>query len=98
MNSITSMAPDALLVVTKIVPTNNDSLNGQVRTYNDAIPGLVASRVATGKHIIVVDMYAATTANANYKTALKADNLHPYDAGYVIMSQTWYAALKSYLR
>ncbi len=43
-------------------------------------------------------MYAALTANANYKTALKADNLHPNDAGYVVMSQTWYAGLKSYLR
>ena len=87
-----------LLVVAKIVPTNNDSLNGQVRTYNDAIPGLVASRVATGKHIIIVDMYAAVTANANYKTALMTDRLHPNDAGYLIMAQTWYAALKSYLR
>ena len=56
------------------------------------------TRVAAGKHILVVDMYAAFTANASYKTTIMYDELHPNDAGYVIMGQTWYNAIKSYLR
>ena len=42
-------------------------------------------------------MYAAFTANTNYKTALMNDELHPNSAGYVVMASTWYAAISSYL-
>ena len=73
--------------------------NIKVQAYNDAIPGLVQTRVAAGKHIAMVDMYAAFTANASYKTALLFDDLHPNSpAGYALMGQTWYAGIKSYLR
>ena len=47
---------------------------------------------------VMVDMYGAFTANASYKTAWLDDNLHPNDSGYVVMGQTWYAGIKSYLR
>ena len=66
-------------------------------TYNNAIPGLVSTRAAAGKHIVMVDMYAAFTANTNYKTALMNDELHPNNAGYMVMANTWYAAISSYL-
>jgi lysophospholipase L1-like esterase len=94
---ITSDAPNALLVVAKLVPTTNDTTNGRVRTYNDAIPGLVQTRAAAGKHIVMVDMYTAFTSNASYKTALMSDELHPNNAGYSVMAQTWYAAIGAYL-
>ncbi|HET6283411.1 MAG TPA: hypothetical protein VFH73_20810 [Polyangia bacterium] len=45
----------------------------------------------------MVDMYAAFTANPNYKTALLRDALHPTLAGYDVMGQIWYAALKTLL-
>jgi lysophospholipase L1-like esterase len=57
----------------------------------------VQARAAAGKHIALVDMYAAFTANASYKTALMNDDLHPKDTGYVLMAQTWYAAIKAFL-
>ncbi len=98
LDTITTDAPNALLVVAKMVPTTNDGTNGRVRTYNDAIPGLVQSRVASGKHILMVDMYGAFTANTSYKTALMNDVLHPNDAGYVVMAQTWFNAIQGYLR
>jgi lysophospholipase L1-like esterase len=97
MDRITTDAPNALLVVARITPTKTDTTNGRVQTYNDAIPGLVQSRVAAGKHIVVVDMYAAFTANANYQNALMYDELHPNAAGYMVMAQTWYAAISRYL-
>jgi lysophospholipase L1-like esterase len=95
LDRITKDVPDALVVVAKMVPTKNDTTNTRVRTYNDAIPGLVQARA--GKHIVMVDMYAAFTANTSYKTALMNDDLHPKDAGYAVMAQTWYAAIKGYL-
>jgi lysophospholipase L1-like esterase len=98
LDRITTMAPNALLVVAKITPTRTDSLNTKVQRYNDAIPGLVQARASAGKHIIMVDMYGALTANASYRTAWLDDNLHPNDAGYGVMGQTWYAGIKSYLR
>jgi lysophospholipase L1-like esterase len=98
LDQITTMAPNALLVVAKITPTKDDAGNSKVQTYNNAIPGVVQMRASAGKHIVMVDMYAAITANASYKTAWLDDNLHPNDAGYVVMGQTWYAGIKSYLR
>ena len=97
MDKITSGAPNALLVVAQIVPTQSSSINTRVETYNKAIPGLVQSRVAAGKHIIVVDMYGAFVANPNYATALMTDRLHPNEAGCMVMATTWYDGIKSYL-
>ena len=51
IDKITSALPNALLVVAKIIP-----LNGSVKAYNDAIPGIVQTRVAQGKHILIVDL------------------------------------------
>ncbi|HEY7371021.1 MAG TPA: SGNH/GDSL hydrolase family protein, partial [Polyangia bacterium] len=79
-------------------PTQDDTVNARAQTYNNAMTGLVQTRAAAGKHIVLVDMYAALTANANYKTALLNDTLHPNDAGYMVMAQTWYAAIRDYLR
>ena len=97
LDRILTDAPDALLVVAKIVPTMDDGANTGVQTYNDAIAGLVQTRAANGKHIATVDMFAGITAQTTYKTTLMNDYLHPNDAGYVIMGDVWYAAIQSYL-
>lgn len=91
-------APNALLVVAKITPWMDDGANASVvQTYNNAIAGVVQARAASGKHVITVDMYAAFTANPDFKTALMSDFLHPNGAGYVVMGDVWYAAIRSYL-
>jgi lysophospholipase L1-like esterase len=97
LDKITTDAPDALVVLARITPTQDDTVNARAQTYNNAMPALVQTRVAAGKHILLVDMYAAFTANANYKTMLMNDTLHPNDAGYMVMAQTWYAAIRDYL-
>jgi hypothetical protein len=97
LEKIIADAPKALIVVAKLVPTTNDTINGRVRTYNDGISSIVQSRISAGKNLKIVDMYAAFTANTSYKTALMNDELHPKDAGYSVMAQTWYDAIKSYL-
>jgi lysophospholipase L1-like esterase len=89
---------DALVVLAQIVPTTNDGTNQAVQSYNATMPDLVAERVSLGHHLILVDMYEAMARDANYKTALFADGLHPNDAGYERMAEVWHEAISPYLR
>jgi lysophospholipase L1-like esterase len=98
LDSIYAVDPDVLVVLAQIVPTRNDGTNQVVQTYNDAMPALVSSRTDAGRHLILVDMYEAFTRDGNYKTALLGDNLHPNEAGYARMAETWYEVLSPYLR
>jgi lysophospholipase L1-like esterase len=98
LDSIYAQNADVLVVLAQIVPTRTDGTNNAVRTYNAAIPALVSARTAMGRHLVLIDMYTAFTRDTNYKTALLGDNLHPNDAGYVRMGETWYQALSPYLR
>ncbi|MDF3069882.1 MAG: hypothetical protein K0R38_5483 [Polyangiaceae bacterium] len=97
IDRINGVMPNALVVVAEIVPTTSDAKNTRIMAYNDAIPALVKARADAGKHVTTVDMYGAFTKNANYKTAYMNDGLHPNDAGYVAMANTWYPAIGSLL-
>ena len=76
--------PNALIAVAKIIPLSMSASN--VATYNAAIPGVVATRVAAGKHVIVVDL------NTGFPSA-DMDTVHPYQDGYEWMGDKWYAAI-----
>ena len=98
IDTITTAAPNTLLVVAQIIPTRTDATNTRIQTYNAAIPALVQTRANAGKHVLRVDMYTTYTANANYKTALLVDDLHPNTAGYGLMGRTWYTLIAPFLR
>ncbi|HEY0707326.1 MAG TPA: SGNH/GDSL hydrolase family protein, partial [Polyangia bacterium] len=91
-------APNALVVVAKIIPTTNDSRNQVVATFNNALPAIVAARAAAGKAILLVDMYQPFVGQADFKTALMADSLHPNEAGFAKMAEVWWNAIQSHLR
>jgi lysophospholipase L1-like esterase len=98
LDKIINDAPNALVVVAKITPWQDDGTNtSAVEPFNTKIATLVQTYITSGKHVALVDMYGPFRANTNYKTALMNDYLHPNDAGYVIMGDTWYAAIQSYL-
>jgi lysophospholipase L1-like esterase len=97
IDQITIDVPSALLVVSSIIPIMNDTTNQKVKTYNATIPTAVSEAAAAGKHVIFVDSYAAFVADSSWKTKYMTDNLHPNDAGYVVLGQTWYAAISSVL-
>lgn len=59
-----------------------------MRTYNAAIPGVVAERVAKGEHVAAVNMSAVITASD------LGDGLHPLDEGYVKMAGAWYEGIQ----
>jgi len=98
LDTILNQDSSVLLVVAQIVPQTDDAANVRVRAYNAAIPGLVQTRAAAGKHIAMVDMYTAFVQNPNFKNDLMCDRLHPKGPAYDIMASTWYAAIGSTLK
>jgi lysophospholipase L1-like esterase len=96
LDQITTDAPDALLAVGQLIPITNAQTNVRVQAYNAAIPALVQARAATGKHVVLVDLFTPFSTNPN-AAGLMNDNLHPNDTGYVVMAQTWYTAIEDLL-
>ena len=94
LDEIISDAPASLLVVATIIAANG-AQNTPTQAYDAAIPAVVQARVAQGKHVILVDMYAAMKS---WSTSLYKDSEHPNDAGYTIMADTWYSAIGGVLR
>lgn len=97
LDQITDGAPDALLVVAQNIPITVAATNARVLAYNAAIPALVEERVAEGKHIRLLDMYTPFATTPNFANALMNDFLHPNDAGYVVMGETWFDAIEDVL-
>ena len=85
----TTMAPNALIVVAKIIPLTTN--NARVMTFNNAITPLVQQRITAGKHVVLVDQYTGFPNNE------LGDGIHPNTAGYVRMAGVWYAAISGLL-
>jgi lysophospholipase L1-like esterase len=98
LDSLLAADPNLLLVVAQITPALDDAQNVRIQAYNAGIADLVKTRANAGKHIAMVDMYGAFTANPNYKTEYMGDNLHPIDAGHAKMADVWYARIGGLLR
>ncbi|HEU5354817.1 MAG TPA: cellulose binding domain-containing protein [Actinocrinis sp.] len=89
IDHITNTVPSAEVFVAQIIPLANQSQNALLKTFNAAIPGIVQSKVAAGKHVHLVDMYDALTP------ADLVDGIHPTASGYDKMAAVWYKALLS---
>lgn len=89
IDHITAAAPNAEVVVAQIIPLGWASGDAAVRTFNNALPGIVRSKVNSGKHVHLVDLHSALTA------ADLTDSVHPSAAGYDKMAAVWYKALLS---
>ncbi len=98
LDEVYDVAPNVLVVLAQIVPSRTDGTNQAIRTYNAAMPALAETQTAQGRHLILVDMYAAFTDNPDYKQAWLGDNLHPNEAGYARMAEVWYAVIEPFLR
>ena len=59
IDHITATVPSAEVFVAQIIPLANSAQESLVRTFNAAIPGIVASKVSAGKHVHLVDMCQA---------------------------------------
>jgi lysophospholipase L1-like esterase len=97
IDDITTRAPSALVVVATIIPVANDGTNQKVKTYNAALPAIVSARANAGKHVVLLDNYAAFAKTASYATTLMGDYLHPNDAGYAVLGRSFYDAIGALL-
>jgi lysophospholipase L1-like esterase len=87
LGRIVTAAPDALIVVAKVIPLGYTSSDWS--SYNAKIPTIVQAHVAKGQHMVMVDMSALPTSQLN--------GVHPTDQGYAAMANIWYAAIKDVL-
>jgi lysophospholipase L1-like esterase len=88
LTNLVNAAPDALIVVAKIVPLGYS--NSNYTSYIAKIPGIVQSH--TSGHVIMVDMSTLPTSDIH-----GSGNVHPTDQGYADMANLWYGAIKGYL-
>jgi hypothetical protein len=54
----------------------------------------VASKRSNGYRIFLVDQNQTFTSNANWASEYMFDTVHPNDAGYAAMGETWYQAVR----
>src|SRR5690606_21410790 len=90
VDALTDAAPDALLVVSSLIPYTSQN-NASVDAYNATIEPMVQERADAGAHIIFVDQFSAVPIS------LMPDTVHPNTEGYTLMGQRWYEAIESYL-
>jgi lysophospholipase L1-like esterase len=84
IDKIVARCPDAVVLVAKIIPALSTATDNRI---NSKVPGVVASRAAAGKKVMVVD----------FSTLPKSglfDYLHPSDSGYAMMADYWLAGLQ----
>jgi lysophospholipase L1-like esterase len=90
VTNLVAAAPNALIVVAKIVPLGYTST-----TYNNyiaKIPGVVSAHAAKNEHVVLVEMSTLPTSDIR-----GSGNVHPTDQGYADMATIWYAAIKGFL-
>lgn len=87
IDRITDLAPNASLLVASIPPLSNSASNQKVRTFNAALPDIVAAQASQGKKVKFVDMYSQLRA------ADLADGVHPNQTGYNKIAQVWDRAI-----
>lgn len=95
IDKIIAAAPNALLLVSTIIPCGD---NGQedafVRAFDQLIPAIVQKRAEAGKHIQLVDQYTSFVPATMFTPPEK---YHPNLVGYAHMADVWYASMKSVL-
>jgi lysophospholipase L1-like esterase len=74
------------LYVAKLVPLNGQDTN--INNFNAQIPGIVQSKVNSGKPVYMVDMSVVTKADL-------ADGVHPNQTGYDKMADVWFSAIRN---
>lgn len=90
VTNVVKAAPDALIVVAKIVPLGYSNTNYD--QYVAKIPDVVKAHTSKGEHVVMVDMSALPASDIRGN-----GNVHPTDKGYADMADLWYGVIKGYL-
>lgn len=87
VDQILADRPTATVLVAKIVPSLDATVQARINAFNAAVPAVVAAR---GARAGLVDLSVLSSADL-------ADSLHPNDGGYARMAVRWYKALEGTL-
>ena len=90
VTNLVQAAPDALVVVAKIVPLGYSNTN--YTQYIAKIPDIVNAHASKNQHVVMVDMSALPSSDIR-----GSGNVHPTDKGYADMADLWYGVIKAYL-
>lgn len=92
INSIFTHSKDAVVFVCQIIPASPDiypETVPRIKTFNAAIPDIVAEYVKDGKKVMMVSMHDALS------TSDLDDGLHPNNGGYEKMANKYYDAIEA---
>jgi lysophospholipase L1-like esterase len=70
IDDVLKAVPNAVVIVAKIIPSKKSGLAASVRTFNNALPAIVAARVSRGSKVSIVDMNVLSLNELG-------DDLHP---------------------
>ena len=88
---IVTQAPSVRLFVGTILPQRPPRAGWeQVDAYNASLPAFVAALQAEGRHVTLVDLHGAVSADD-----LLSDGVHPNAEGLRKIADAWFAALKA---
>ncbi|KAM5462559.1 hypothetical protein MferCBS49748_006466 [Microsporum ferrugineum] len=89
IDKITAACPDAVIFVSKLIPSSNENTQARIVDFNTALPEIVGKRVSAGYKVFLMDGYSPLSFVANDF----ADSLHPNDQGYGKLATAWYNAI-----
>lgn len=78
--------PDAVLVVSQLIPNANATVQRHIDGFNAQLPAVVAERARQGAKVVLASMRGVTID-------LLPDGTHPFQAGGAVMAQRFYEAL-----
>lgn len=94
LDQIFAREPNATIIGSTITPLVDSTNNARVMAYNEGIARVIATQMAAGRRLLMVDIYGAFVANPNYKTEyIGPDGVHPSAPGFAVMGGVWYKAL-----
>ncbi|KAL6154173.1 hypothetical protein ACJBU6_07455 [Exserohilum turcicum] len=88
IDDVLKAVPNAVVIVAKIIPSKKSGLSATIKTFNNALPAIVAARANQGSKVSLVDMNVLSLNELS-------DDLHPSAAGYARMGDIWYAGIKA---
>ncbi|WP_156046194.1 FG-GAP-like repeat-containing protein [Herbidospora cretacea] len=91
IRKITNAAPETTVLVSGLVPSQDDAINTRIAAYNSRIPDMARTLAGEGRRVRALSMDAVTEADLR-------DKLHPGQRGYDKMGRVFHSAISAALR
>lgn len=83
IDQIIDKCPDATVLVSIIIGTDDPNQSERTKQYQKLIPGVVKQRKDRGKHVLAADF-------SGFDVHMLRDHIHPTNDGYKLMGDMWY--------